>query len=501
MIATSGRAAGSGARSDVGAGSDGPIRIANCSGFYGDRRDACREVVEGGPIDVLTGDYLAELTMLILFKTRQRKGSGGFASTFLAQMEEVLGTCMDRGIRVVTNAGGLDPAGLAQSLQELSDRLGAGARIAWIDGDDLLARLPELRAGGETLAHLDRGILLAEEGVVPVTANAYLGAWGIAEALRSGADVVVCPRVTDASLVVGPAAWRFGWSAEDYDAIAGAIVAGHVIECGAQATGGNFAFFEELAETRDGAGSDMPAGAPGFVRWRLPGMPIAEVYADGSAVITKHPGTGGAVTVDTVKAQLLYEIAGARYPNPDAVARFDTMRVVEEGPDRVRIEGTVGEAPPPTTKVAINYVGGYKNTMTFVLTGLAVEAKASLVTGILAERLGGFERFRDVDIQLVRAGQDGAPTNELASSYLRVTVKDPDPEKVGRAFSDAAVELVLSSYPGCYLSTPPTREQAYGVYWPTLVANDVIDQRVHLPGVAPRHIPPPGGAPMPASRR
>jgi hypothetical protein len=269
-----------------------PLRIANCSGFYGDRRAAPRELLEGGPIDVLTGDYLAELTMLILWRSRGRDPAKGYATSFLAQMEECLGLAVDKGVKVVANAGGLNPAGLAAELRALAGRLGLTVSVAHVEGDDLLGRLDELRAAGEPLANLDTGTRLAEAGVTPVTANAYLGAWGTVAALAAGADVVVCGRVTDASLVVGPAAWRFGWAADDWDRLAGAVVAGHVLECGTQATGGNYAFLHELPDTRP------------------PGFPIAEVAADGSAVVTKHPGTGGLVSVGTVTAQLLYEIAG-----------------------------------------------------------------------------------------------------------------------------------------------------------------------------------------------
>lgn len=451
------------------------LRIANCSGFFGDRLDAAKEMVEGGPIDFLTGDYLAELTMLVLYKTRQAKSSEGYARTFLSQMEQVLGTCIDKGIKVVSNAGGLNPKGLAEQIEALASRLGVPVKVAYVEGDDLLSELPSLQAKGELLANMDTGMALSELGKEPVTANAYLGAWGIVEGLSSGADVVVCPRVTDASLVVGPAAWRFGWEREDYDAIAGAIVAGHIIECGAQATGGNFAFFKELPDHR------------------LPGLPIAEMYQDGSCVITKHPGTGGMVTVDTVTAQLLYEITGPRYLNPDATALFDTIALSQEGKDRVRVQGCKGEPPPPTTKVAINYFGGYRNTMTFVLTGLDIEQKAQMALDMLRDRLGGTESFEDFQARLIRSDRPDAPSNELASAYLSVSVKDPDPKKVGRHFSDAVVDLVLSCYPGLYLTTPPTKEQAYGVYWPTLVPNEVLDHRVIIPSKEVRHIAPAKG--------
>jgi acyclic terpene utilization AtuA family protein len=457
----------------------GPLRIANCSGFYGDRRSAPRELLEGGPIDVLTGDYLAELTMLILWRSRGRDPAKGYAASFLGQMEECLGLAVDKRVKVVANAGGLNPAGLAAELRALAGRLGLDVSVAHVEGDDLLGRLDDLQSSGEPLAHLDTGVPLAAAGVAPVTANAYLGAWGIVAALEAGADVVVCGRVTDASLVVGPAAWRFGWAADDWDRLAGAVVAGHVLECGTQATGGNYAFLEELPDRR------------------LPGFPIAEVAADGSAVVTKHPGTGGLVSVGTVTAQLLYEIAGPAYENPDVVARFDTVRVTQVGPDRVRLHGTRGEPAPDRLKVAVNYLGGFRNSMSFVLTGLEVEAKAAMAEAALFERLGGRERFQSAVIRLVgRPAADPASAEE-AVAELRVTVKDPDPSKVGRAFSNAAIELALASYPGCYTTTPPGDATPYGVYWPTLVRADLVDQVVVLDNgerlpVKPAPGPPPG---------
>ncbi len=383
-----------------------PVRIANCSGFYGDRASAAREMVEGGPIDVLTGDYLAELTMLILWKARQKDPAAGYARTFLGQFEEVIGTCLDRGITIVVNAGGLNPAGLAARLREIAARLGLAPKIAHVEGDDLLGRLGELTEAGHALAHAETGEPLAKAGVTPVTANAYLGGWGIAAALRAGADVVVCPRVTDASLVVGPAAAWHGWGPGDLDELAGAVVAGHVIECGPQATGGNYPFPDELPD------------------WRYPGFPIAEVAADGSSVITKHPGTGGLVSAGTVTAQLLYELAEPEYANPDVIARFDTIRLDADGPDRVRISGTRGRPPPEQLKVALNYLGGYRNTMTMVLTGLDIEEKAARAEAMLFDLLGGRERFAEVDVRLIRTDRPDAPTNEQATAQLRITVFD-----------------------------------------------------------------------------
>jgi hypothetical protein len=425
------------------------VRIGNCSGFYGDRLAAMREMLAGGELDYLTGDYLAELTMLILARDRAKSPDRGYAKTFLVQLEECLGLALDRGVRIVANAGGLNPAGLAQAVRELADRLGLSVRVAHVEGDDLLPRAQELGLG------------------TPLAANAYLGAWGIVDCLNSGADVVVTGRVTDASVIVGPAAAHHGWSRTDYDQLAGAIAAGHVIECGAQATGGNYAFF-----ARD---------FPDLTALLRPGFPLAEVAADGSSVITKHHGTGGAVTVDTVTAQLLYEITGARYANPDATLRVDTIELSDDGPDRVRISGVKGEPPPPTLKVSLNSVGGFRNEMTLVLTGLDIEAKAALVRKQLESTL----TVTPAEMQwtLARTDHVDADTEEAASALLRCVVRDPDPANVGRRFSSAAVELALASYPGFTSTTPPGDGQIYGVFHPAFVpAAEVPHVAVHSDG-------------------
>ncbi|HEY4005468.1 MAG TPA: acyclic terpene utilization AtuA family protein [Pseudonocardia sp.] len=448
-----------------------PVRIGNCSGFYGDRLAAAREMVEGGPIDVLTGDYLAELTMLILWKAKQKDPSTGYARTFLTQLEHVLGSCLDRGIRIVSNAGGLNPAGLAEEIQRLGERLGLHPKVAYLTGDDLVERLGELTSAGVDLANLDTGQPLADTDRKAISANAYLGGWGIAEALGAEADIVVCPRVTDASLVLGPAAWWHSWARDEHDALAGAVAAGHVIECGPQATGGNYSWLEEITDRR------------------YPGFPIAEVEADGSSVITKHEDTGGLVSPGTVTAQLLYEIAAPEYLNPDVVAHFDTLSLTQQSPNRVRIEGATGSAPPDTLKVALNQLGGYRNTMTLVLTGLDIEARAAYAEQLLFEVLGGRERFAEVDVRLLRFDHPDSPSNPEATAHLRVTVKDPDPRKVGRAFSNAAMELALGGYAGFHTTTPPTPETAYGVYWPALIPRNLVEQVVVLPDGTSRTIP------------
>jgi len=457
---------------------DDILRIANCSGFYGDRLGAAQEMVEGGPIDVLTGDYLAELTMMILFRDRLKSPEAGFARTFLRQMETVLGTCIDRGIKVVVNAGGLNPAGLAGELEKLAARLGVAAKIAHIEGDDLLPRLPALQAQGMELRHLDKGIPLSSLTAQVVTANAYLGAWGIVEALRRGADVVICPRVTDAALTLGPAAWKFNWARDDWDRLAAGVVAGHIIECGAQCTGGNYSFFKEV---------------PDIARI---GFPVAEMHRDGSFVITKHPGTGGLVSVGTVTAQLLYEIQGPRYLNPDVTTRFDSIRLEQEGIDRVRVTGVKGEPPPATTKVCLNYLGGYRNSMTFVLAGLDIEEKARTAEDTFWKLVGGKERFAEVGVQLRRSDRSDPQSNDEAFAYLQITVKDPDATRVGRAFSNKVVEMALASYPGFCVTTPPGDASPYGVYWPALVPSEIVEHRVVFGGetvTVPPVLPPATG--------
>jgi hypothetical protein len=422
--------AGAGSRTDPA----GPIRTGNASGFYGDRFSAWQEMLAGGPLDVLTGDYLAELTMLILGRDRLADPSKGYAKTFLRQMEQTLGLAVERGVKIVTNAGGLNPSGLASALRDLASRLGVCVHIGYVEGDAV--DVPDA-----------------------LTANAY-----------RGADVVVTGRVTDASLAVGPAIAHFGWNRDDLDPLAGATVAGHILECGAQATGGNFSFFTEL-----------PDGA------RRPGFPIAEIHADGSSVVTKHPGTGGAVTVETVTAQILYEIGAPSYVGPDVVAHADTVLLRSDGDDRVAVSGVRGSPPPGTVKVGVNTLAGYRNTMSFILYGLDIEAKALLVRDQLESAVG-----KDgVTSRLARTDHVDARTQETASALLTVHIQDRDPTRAGRAFSQAAVELALASYPGCTMTTMPGDASPYGVFSAEFLPQSSVDHVAVLPSGVRIHIPPP----------
>jgi hypothetical protein len=442
------------------------IRIGNCSGFYGDRLAAAKEMVEGGPIDVLTGDYLAELTMKILYDQREQRGSHlGYVGTFLKQLEDVIETCLDGNIKIVTNAGGLNPAGMAIEVEKLLSQRGLKAKVAYIDGDDLMPDIASLQSQGEAFINIDRQIPLADCEHEVVTANTYFGAWAIKEALDLGADVVICPRVTDAAVVIGPAAWKFNWQRNDYDALAGALTAGHIIECGAQCCGGNYSFIDEV---------------PSFINV---GYPIAEIAADGSFEITKHEGTGGLISAGTVTAQLLYEISTPAYYNPDVIAHFDTLKIEDVGENRVRVSGCRGSSPPPTHKVCINTKGLYRNGVEILLTGLDIERKAELYLEQIFHNLGGKAQFAEVDIQLIRSDKAEANSNEEAHAALRITCSSEDPKKVGRLFQAKITELALATIPG---NTGRGNSMGGGsptiVYWPAMIDSQKVTERLHFEG-------------------
>ena len=447
-----------------------PIRIANCSGFFGDRLSAAREMVEGGPIDVLTGDWLAELTMLILARTRMKHPNRGFARTFLTQMEQVMGTCLDKGIKVVSNAGGLDPDGCADAVAEAANKLGLNPKIAYVRGDDLLPRMNDLIAADQ-LSHFETGDPIKDASSF-LTANAYLGCWGIVDALNEGADIVITGRATDAAIVCGPAAWHHAWKRNDWDELAGGVVAGHVIECSTQATGGNYSFFQEV---------------PGMERV---GFPWAEVASDGSSVIGKHEGTGGAVSVGTITSQLLYEIGGPEYFGPDVTTRFDTIELTQTGPDRVRLHGTQGEPPPSTLKVCINRPGGFRNEMSVCLTGIDIEEKAKLVEqGFWAACPFSPSDFAYVSTRLSRTDEPDPETNEQAVAILKISVKDPDQAKVGRAFSNAVIECALANIPGFFgVGGGPGAGRPFGVMEPARIPAEIVPQEVVVLGNEPRRV-------------
>ena len=438
------------------------IRVANCSGFYGDRLSAAKSMVEGGPIDVLTGDYLAELTMAILHSQKQQRDTGGYVATFLKQVKEVLQDCITKNIKIVSNAGGLNPSGMADAVKKIAEELGVEIKIAYIDGDDLLPRMTELQEKGESFTNMDTGVALAETKNKLLTANAYLGIWGIKEALDHGADVVICPRVTDAAVVMGPAAWKFNWSRDDYDALAGALAAGHIIECGQQVTGGNYAFFQEVKDFNN------------------PGYPIAEIEANGNCTITKHRGTAGLVSVGTVTAQLLYEISDPAYKNPDVIGHFDALSIEQVGDDRVYVSGCKGSSPPATHKVCINTLGGYRNGFEILLTGLDIEIKADLLVTAFFQNIGGQEQFDDVSIELIRSDKENPIINEEAFARLRIICKSFNKDLVGRLFNAKLVEMTLANIPGLGPLTPIGNGSSFLAYWPALIDSKYIVESVYV---------------------
>jgi len=441
------------------------IRIGNCSGYYGDKLSAAKDMVEGGPLDVLTGDYLAELTMTILFNQKMQRGEDkGYVGTFLKQVKEVASTCKEKNIKIVTNAGGLNPSSMANEIEKILKELGISLKVAYITGDDLMPRMNALTNEGVPFLNMDKQIPIADSGCQTLTANAYLGAWGIKEALDSGADIVVCPRVTDAAVVIGPAAWKFNWSRDDYDSLAGALAAGHIIECGCQATGGNYSFFQEV---------------PSFDNV---GYPIAEIKADGSFYITKHPNTGGLVSTGTVTAQLLYEISSPAYLNPDVIAHFDTLKIEQDSKDRVYISGCRGSSPTQSHKVCINLAGGYRNGMEFILTGLDIEEKAKIITDAFFNSVGGKDQFDEVSILLDRTDKEDPGSNEEAMASLRVSVKSKNADLVGRMFSAKMIELALANYPGFFTGGGVRSGGPVLVYWPALIDSKHISETVHFDG-------------------
>lgn len=448
-----------------------PIRIANFSGYLGDRYTAIDEAMAGDPVDVLVGDYLAEVTLAALAARHRKDPSRGYVEYFPGQIRPHLGEIAGRGMKVVTNAGGFHPASLAAALRELHP----GLRVAHIEGDNVIGRLAEFRNSGHALENLDTGEPLSSWGVEPIAANAYLGGWGIAAALAEGADIVVCGRVTDASLTAGPAAWWHGWARDDWDALAGAVAAGHIIECGPQAVGGNFSGFTGIADVV------------------TPGFPIAEIATDGGSVITKHARDGGEVTVDTVTAQLVYEIQGPRYLNPDVTVHLDTLRLSQEGPDRVALTGTTGSPPPPTTKVAVFGQLGYTIVNTVFATAPDVGAKVALLRRQLGRDLpGGVDEL--VITPLGTAAED-PETQWQATVAVRVIAAAREREPLlALDLPGRLTSLYLQSIPGFFhdggtnlVATPRARID----YWPALLPLSEVDHRVVFGDGRGVGVPPP----------
>jgi len=448
------------------------IRVGGGQGFWGDEPDAPRRLVEGGPIDILMLDYLAEVTMSILQKQKERDPALGYARDFVGAIESVLPALTTRGVRVVANAGGVNPRGCAAAVRAAIDARGAGAalRIGVVTGDDLLPRLDSLVADGHALAHMETGAPLATVRDRVLSANAYIGAGPIREALRGGAAIVITGRSTDTALTMAPIAEGFGWDVDDYDRLAAGIVAGHIIECGAQSSGGNC-----LADWRT-----IPDLAD-------VGYPIIEASADGSFVVTKHPGTGGRVSVATVTEQLVYEMGDPHaYITPDVIADFTSIRLIADGPDRVRVSGIRGGAPTPFLKVSIAYRAGFKAVGSLVYAWPDALDKARAADRILRERLDRLGlRFDQVLTEFVGASAThgvlaGAPSPDLAEVQWRVGVRSERRADVER-FTRELAPLVLNGPPSVtgFAGGRPKVEEIVA-YWPALIDKRVVTPRVEV---------------------
>jgi hypothetical protein len=451
---------------------DRTVRVASGQGFWGDDLDAPVRQVERGPIDYLMLDYLAEVTMSIMQKQRSRDPSAGYARDFVPLMERIFPACVEKGVRVVTNAGGVNPAGCAEALVEAGRAAGVGgkAKVALVTGDDLMDRLDELLEQGHELKNMETGAPLAEIRNQVQSANAYIGATPIVKALGMGADVVVTGRSTDTALTYGPLMHEFGWAADDWDRIAAGVIAGHINECGAQCTGCNCMV-------------DW---------WKIPhmsdlGFPIVEVSSDGSFVVTKHDGTGGRVTRASVSEQILYEMGDpTEYITPDVIADFTTIQLEEVGPDRVRVHGVKGRHDTEFLKVSIAYAGGWKATGTLTYSWPDAAAKARAAARILRERLDRLGHdFDEVRTELV--GWDsthgalvGPPPADVPEVQLRVGVRSSDREAVER-FTREIAPLVLTGPPSVtgFAGGRP-RVQEIMAYWPALIPKSEIEPHLRV---------------------
>jgi hypothetical protein len=442
------------------------IVIANCGGFWGDDPTAARRQVEGGPVDFLVMDYLAEVTMAILQKQRQRKPEMGYATDFVAQLRDTLPTCVERGIKVISNAGGVNPLACKAAVEKLADELGIGdrVRVGVVLGDDIYGRLDELMAGGQELANMDTGRPLSDERANVLSANVYLGAAPVVKALELGANVVITGRVTDTGVTLAPMIHEFGWAADDWDRIAAGIVAGHIIECGTQCTGGNFTDWRKVKTY-----SNL-------------GFPLVEVAADGTFTVTKHPGTGGLVSVHTVSEQLLYEMGTPQYLAPDCIARFDSIRLAQDGPDRVKVSGIVGEPPPEKLKVSVSFSHGYRAFGRLIVSGPDALAKAEKVAEVFWESAGGPELYEDAATQFVAWSGTHPPLTDSEPSevVVQVAVRDSDEKKINSRFGVQVVPRVLGSVPGITYFSDQGRPRASDVvgYWPALIDRDQVPMRV-----------------------
>src|SRR5438093_6745764 len=437
------------------------IRIANAGGYWGDDLSQFQRQVELGPVDVVTLDFLAEITMSIMQKQRARDPRAGYARDFVVQVERALPLLADRGIRVITNAGGVNPLACRGALLEMIQTHGRSIEVAAVVGDDLMERLGELHASGVTLDNMDDGAPFASVRERVSSANAYFGAWPVVEALASGAQIVVTGRCTDTGITLAPMIHAFGWAPDDWDRLASGIVAGHIVECGAQCTGGNFTDWRRVR------------------RYEAIGYPVLEVFRDGSFIVTKHPGTGGAVTVRTVKEQLVYEMGDPRsYVTPDVVADFGTIRLEQAGKDRVRVWGVKGRPAPGSLKVSASYFDGWKASGTLIISAPDAVAKARAFADLFWKRLG--VEYVETHVELVGHSSCWgplAPPVDPPEVLLRLSVRDPDRAKI-EAFSKMVPAVILSGPPGVAVTGGRPQAQEVVACWPALVPRERVKPRL-----------------------
>ena len=447
------------------------VRIGNGQGFWGDNVDAPVELLRGGPIDYIGMDYLAEVTLSIMMRQKLRDPRLGYASDFIGFIRRVLPELKERGVRVLTNAGGLNPRACRAKIFEVAQELGvAGLRIGVVEGDDVFPRLRDLVAAGHKLANMDTGEPLEAHVDRVTSANAYLGARPIVAALAEGAQIVLCGRVTDTALGLAPMIHEFGWGEEAWDLLAAGTVAGHIIECGPQCTGGNFSRWWEVPDL-----------------WNV-GFPIVEARPDGTFTVTKHEGTGGMVTIDTVAEQLVYEMASPEgYITPDCIADFTSIRLRQAGKDRVEVTGIRGRPKTPYLKISGSYLDGYKTTGQITISGPRAVEKAHLAADIVWKRLGRAGLQFAPENRLVELVGIGAclpgilpPPADPPEVVLRLGVHDPDRRRVER-FGQEIAPLVTGGPPGVtgFAGGRP-KPQEVVAYWPALLAREEVESRVEV---------------------
>jgi Acyclic terpene utilisation family protein AtuA len=447
------------------------IRIGNGQGFWGDNVDAPVELLRGGPIDYIGMDYLAEVTLSIMMRQKLKDPRLGYATDFIGFIRRVLPEVRERNVRILANAGGLNPRACRERIFELARELGVrGLRVGVVEGDDLFPRLRDLVAAGHPLKNMDTGEPIAAHLDRVMSANAYLGARPVVEALRQGAHIVLCGRITDTALALAPMIHEFGWAEDDWNCLAAGTIAGHIIECGAQCTGGNFSRWWEVPDL-----------------WNA-GYPIIEARPDGTFTVTKHEGTGGMVTVDTVSEQLLYEMGDpAGYLTPDVTADFTSIRLRQAGKDRVEVSGIQGRPRTPFLKISASYLAGYKSSGQITVSGPRAVEKARLAAEVVWKRLEragyAFEpEHRSEELVGTGVCLPGVfqPVDEPPEVVLRLGVRDPDPKRVER-FGMEIAPLITAGPPGVtgFAGGRP-KPQEVMAYWPALLAREEVEGRIEV---------------------